>query len=394
MGGIKAMKKLVKAGAIYSLALMIAVLAVSGAAQAAAGVNLYTSFPGITVAPGESVSFPVDIVNHSGSSQRVALQVAEAPEGWETQLKGGSWLINDALVQANGSESIRVETDVPAASTEGTYVIRLSAQTSGGTTELLLNVRVTKDGAAQSELVTQYPVLQGPSGATFQFRVDLTNRSGEKQLYALSAEAPRGWEVGFQASYGDKKIASISLDENDSQGLDISITPPEKVKAGSYKIPIRAVSSGSQVSTELEVVITGTYDLKISTDSERLNLEATAGDAKTVKLKVTNDGSADLKGIDLTSSLPSNWEMTFQPETIDQLKAGETREVVAILTPSGDALAGDYAISVSAYTPEASSSADLRVEVETSILWGWIGVLIVAAVFAGLYYVFRKYGRR
>jgi len=35
-----------------------------------------------------------------------------------------------------------------------------------------------------------------------------------------------------------------------------------------------------------------------------------------------------------------------------------------------------------------------RITVETSMLWGLIGVLIILVVIGGIYYLIRKYGRR
>ncbi|GAB7386382.1 NEW3 domain-containing protein [Bacillaceae bacterium] len=378
------------------LAFLFALAQAGGSAQAA-GVELYTSYPGIKVSPGEAVSFTIDVVNNSAAMQKVNLTVVKAPQGWKTQIEGGSWIIHDVLVKGKETQSVQLTTTVPTEAKEGTYELLLRGQTAGGETSTLsLSVEVTKQGgtATQSELVAQYPVLQGPSSASFQFRVDLKNRTGEKQLYALSADAPRGWDVQFKPSYGDKTIASISLDANGSESLDVTITPPKNVKAGSYKIPIYAVSPKNKVSTELEVKITGTYELEVTTKTGRLNVEATAGKAGKITLLVNNKGSADVKGIELSADVPPNWEMTFEPKTIDVLKAGESREIVATLKPSDDAIAGDYVASVSATAPEASATADLRVAVETSILWGWIGVLIVIAVFAGLFHLFRKYGRR
>ena len=41
-----------------------------------------------------------------------------------------------------------------------------------------------------------------------------------------------------------------------------------------------------------------------------------------------------------------------------------------------------------------NKSADVRVTVETSVIWGVVGLAIIALVVAGLVYVFQRYGRR
>jgi uncharacterized membrane protein len=64
------------------------------------------------------------------------------------------------------------------------------------------------------------------------------------------------------------------------------------------------------------------------------------------------------------------------------------------MTPSGDAIAGDYNVAVKAAGEEADDSVTIRVRVETPQLWWIVGVVLIVATFAGLYWVFRTYGRR
>ena len=70
--------------------------------------------------------------------------------------------------------------------------------------------------------------------------------------------------------------------------------------------------------------------------------------------------------------------------------------VTAHLTPSADAIAGDYVATFKATAPSnlASASADIRVTVETSLLWGAVGVALIVVVLVGLWLTFRRFGRR
>jgi uncharacterized membrane protein len=68
--------------------------------------------------------------------------------------------------------------------------------------------------------------------------------------------------------------------------------------------------------------------------------------------------------------------------------------VTATITPTGEAVAGDYVVSVSARNEQANQTAQVRFTVETSPLWALIGIGIIALILAGLFYVFRTYGRR
>ena len=68
--------------------------------------------------------------------------------------------------------------------------------------------------------------------------------------------------------------------------------------------------------------------------------------------------------------------------------------MTAHVTPSEDALTGDYVLTMRASTSETSDSAEFRVSVETSMVWGVVAVVILAAVLGVIGWIFRKYGRR
>ena len=113
-----------------------------------------------------------------------------------------------------------------------------------------------------------------------------------------------------------------------------------------------------------------------------------------VNFEVKNTGSADLNNINFSSSEPIDWSVTFEPQNIENLKPGETRQVTATIAAADKAIAGDYVVSLEASTREVRKSADMRVTVKTSTLWGIVGLIIVLAVVFAVYKAFRTYGRR
>ena len=87
--------------------------------------------------------------------------------------------------------------------------------------------------------------------------------------------------------------------------------------------------------------------------------------------------------------------MKFDPAKVDSIAPGQSANVNAIITPAGSAIAGDYVVTFTAAAQDASSSnVDIRVTVETSLLFGLVGVALIVAVLAGLAWVFQRYGRR
>ena len=72
-------------------------------------------------------------------------------------------------------------------------------------------------------------------------------------------------------------------------------------------------------------------DIELTTPRGLLSAEITAGDMKRIDLLVRNNGSAELKDVQLTASKPVDWEVTFEPSKIEKLTAGGTTNVTATI---------------------------------------------------------------
>jgi len=96
-----------------------------------------------------------------------------------------------------------------------------------------------------------------------------------------------------------------------------------------------------------------------------------------------------------SSTKPEGWEITYTPKEIDSLGAGLTQEVDVVITPPDKTIAGDYGITLRGLAEQGlSDTIELRVTVLTSTIWGWVGILIVVVVVAGLAVLFWRLGRR
>jgi uncharacterized membrane protein len=157
---------------------------------------------------------------------------------------------------------------------------------------------------------------------------------------------------------------------------------------------VSASNSSSSGDLELEVVITGSYGMELSTPTGLLSTDITAGESKQIDLVVVNTGSSELSDIKPEFSAPVNWSVTFDPKKVDRLQTGQSTHIYATLKADKKAIPGDYVLNLEAKTPEISSKASFRISVETPLLWGWIGVVITLAALGSVYYLFRKYGRR
>ncbi len=376
------------------LAAMLACTLAVGA-FAAGGLELSTDYPGITAKAGDSLTFDLDLENTSGAGLSAALSVVSLPEGWTGYFTGDGNRISRVYVKNGTNDGAAVfNLEIPADAQNGSYTVALNAAGGGASSTLELELLLDEEQVGGSELATEYAQQEGDSETTFTFSTTLTNNTPHEQSYSLSANPPEGWTVGFQPSGESTQVAAVTVDARGSQGLSIKVNPPASVEAGEYQIPVSAVSSSETLQTELTVVITGTHSVELSTPSGRLSFDAKANQESAVTLSITNTGNVDLQNLNLTSTPPSEWSVTFSESTIDLLEAGATKEVTAYVKPAEDALSGDYVTVLSISNSDVNDQAEFRVTVKTETLWGVVGVLIILVALAGLAYVFRKYGRR
>jgi len=362
-----------------------------GAASAAAAepIELYTALTDVIASPGQEITYSIEVINNTDSVQRVGLQLSGVPNGWDVELTSLSRKVEGVAVKPQSSQNVSLSVDVPLAVAKGEYTITVVSDRG---VSLPIKVTVSEEGAYETEFTSEQPNLEGSSSSSFSYSAKITNKTAEQQTYALRHAAERGWDVRFRAS--GKDVSSVVIDPNESQNITIEITPPTQVPAGTYKIPIEAASGATGGTLELEAVITGTYDVELTTPTGRLSETIKAGGKKTINLEVKNTGTVDLRDIQLTAATPVDWEVEFDTTEIDMLEAGQSKTVTATVTASEKAIVGDYVLNMTARAPEAESQATFRMTVEASVLWGWLGILIVAAVLGGVYGLFRKYGRR
>jgi uncharacterized membrane protein len=380
---------LMSARAYLSLSLLIGMLAGSISHCSAQGLSLYTAFTKILVPPGESLDYPIDVINKSSGVRAADISVTGLPKEWTWQLKSGNWNVEQVSVLPGEKKNLYLQLQVPLRVNKGAYHFRLLA---GGQAQLPLTVVVSEQGTFKTELSSPQANMEGAANTTFTFSAKLRNSTAGNEVYALKALAPPGWGVAFKANY--KQVSSVSVDANHTQDLTISLDPPDETPAGTYKIPVIASAGANTANLVLEVHITGSYAVELTTPTGLLSTTITAGDEKPMALVLKNTGSTELSDISFRSATPVNWAVSFEPQRIERLAPGETAQVVATIKADRNAIAGDYVTRLEASSPGASSKAEFRVSVRTPLLWSWSGILIIAASAGSVYYLFRKYGRR
>jgi uncharacterized membrane protein len=374
----------------FLITLVLSMLSLSGfAVTIADSVILYTPYAKISVPPGQSVDYPVDLINNSKEIITTDLSIRGLPPSWNYNLKYGAYDIQQVSVLPGEKKNLSLSVTVPVKVNKGSYPIRLVA---GNLCELPITIAVSEQGTFKTEFSTDQANIQGNTTSVFTYQAILRNSTGEKQLYTIIADAPPGWNVILR--YNGQQVTSVEVNENSNASINIEIHPPEMIEAGTYRIPLHAATNSSSADLVLEAVIKGSYSMELTSPTGLLSAGITAGDKKRLELVVRNTGSAELKNVQFSANNPVNWEVTFDPKKIDLIQPGKTAQVFAIVAASKNAIAGDYVTNIEARTTEISAKAQFRISVKTSMLWGWVGILIITGALGSVYYLFRRYGRR
>ena len=373
------------------VALVVAVVLSPLGTGTAGAFELSTDYPGVAVGPGETTTFALDVT--STTRERVDLRIAEAPPAWGTTLRGGGFQVSTVYTDPAAPPAVELEVRVPADAAPGGYRVVVEGRAGGQARSLVVNLNVAENVADAFELTSEFATLRGKASDTFSFNLTLRNSSARAASFGLTASGPEGWVIDARPS-ASTQATTVNVEAGSSAAITVTADPPESPAADRYPIAVQASGAGRTLEAELVAEVVGTFTMSFTTANERLNARGRSGGTSSVALVVSNDGSAPLEQVTFSTTPPSGWEVTFEPRTIDRLEPGKKGTVTARIRPSGDAVAGDYDVNLSAAAAGTTESLAIRFAVETSGLFGFFGIAVIVLAIAGLLWVFRRYGRR
>jgi len=359
------------------------------------GLFLTTDFPAQTVRAGEVTTIRVKLANAGLPPEPVRLGVSGVPQGWKVDILGGGQPVAAAMPGVNQDVSFQLRVEVPKDAKPASHTIVLSAK--GPITqniELPLTFAVGTEAPAKLSIKSRLPSLRGTPRSSFEYTVTVGNDSGKDLTVALSAQGPSNFQTTFTEGYGSNEISSIPIEAGQTKDIKVKVTPPRDVKAGDYPVLIRVASEGATADLRVTLQISGQGRLALSTRDGRLSGEAEVGKPSTYTLVLANDGTAPIEEVEMSGTVPANWKVEFEPRTIASIAPNDKKEVQVVVTPSDKAIAGDYVASFRANGRGESASADFRITVTTSTLWGAVGIGIIAVALLVLLGAVARFGRR
>lgn len=362
------------------------------------GISVFTEYSRLRLPLGETLRLDLTVENKGRRDENVVLALTAVPKGWKASIKGGQFTVSGVPVATEKSRVLTFTAEPDKGLPPGTYTFQIDGTTADRALSVSQQVVVTteerKDRKGELQISTSYPVLRGPSDSSFEFSLEVNNRSDVDRIVTVAADAPKGWEVTIKPAYEAKQITSLRIRSGSSQTVALELKPPRDAEAGEYPVVFRASTERAQADARLKVVLTGIYKLDAATPTGRLSLDAVVGRPTTTALLVRNSGSAVNRAVKLSAFAPENWKVEFKPETIDTLEPGALKQAEVTITPAAQALVGDYSVALTADGQKATKTVELRVTVHAPTTWGWIGVGIIVVVIGGLGGLFAWLGRR
>ena len=335
-------------------------------------------------------------VNNAGlMPEPLALSLDGVPAGWKIDLLGGGQPVGAVMVGVNQDVTVQLRVEVPKDAKPGASNIVLNARGQNfQVASLPLTLTVGTESPAKLSLKSRLPSLRGTPRSSFEYTLTVGNDSGKDLTVALAAQGPANFQSSFTEGYGSNEISSIPVEAGQTKDVKLKVSPPRDVKAGDYPVLVRVAAEGATAEMRVTLQISGQGRLALSTKDGRLSGEAEVGKASAYTLVVTNDGTAAVDEVEMSGTAPANWKLEFNPKTIASIAPNERKEVEVLVTPADKAIAGDYIASFRANARGEQASADFRVSVTTSTLWGIVGIGIIAIALLVLLGAVMRFGRR
>jgi len=365
------------------------------ASAAITGVFVTTKYPALTVRVGETATIDFSVRNFKLPPQSLTLSVAQTAPGWKATILGGGQPVAAVEVAPDSEERLQLRLEPPAGLGHGDYHFMVEGRNGQFDDKLPITVTIGAEVPAKLKLTTTLPSLRGTATTAFKYKMTVNNDSGRDATVNLSADAPKNFQVAFTEAYGSQQITGLPIEAGKSKDVEAALTIPRETPAGDYKLVLRAKTGAASAELPVSLTIVGHPSLSLSGEGGRLSGEAYAGQDGELTVIVRNDGSEAAHDIELSATTPDGWKSSFDPKKVAQIPAGGRQEVKVALTPSAKAIAGDYQATIRASAAGGlSESANFRITVLTSTLWGAIAIAIIAIALMVVVFAVARFGRR
>jgi len=246
-----------------------------------------------------------------------------------------------------------------------------------------------------AELRVKSPSRMAAIGSNPQYEMTLKNAGRNDDTYTLAVLGlPEQWYARFKESRdATEEVSEIYVPSGEEKSLYLDFIPPYSVGVGEYNFTAVIGSSARQYEENLTLRLRGSYDMRTYAKSYRHDIDR--GDTLAFDMTISNAGTGGaLTNIEVNMSAPQGWRVTVDPASVASLEAGERATVQVTVVPPADIVAGEYKVVAAVKSDQAEAEDEYRIVVKEQSYVAVLGLLVMAGVAAGLWYMFRKYGRR
>jgi len=356
-------------------------------------LSISTEFPSMVVGIGETVTLDLNI--NSPLAQVVNLDVANLPKDWTAEFRGGGRVVHSMYVAASTPAKAELRVTSPATVKAGTYDFKVTAKAGGESAEFPIEFIIKDKVPTRLSFATDYPTLRGGPDAAFNFNVTLKNDGDDDISVSLTSDAPKDLAISLKSLGKDVTNLPTDLKANSSLTVEVSATPLTSLNVGIYPFKVMAQSDTASTDIQLTAEVVGQPELTLTTSDGSLSGDAFINRSNPIKLVLRNSGNSPAEGVKLSASAPTGWVVNLNPDTVAEVPANNEIDVTADVKPSDQAISGDYIVTFRAQPNQSlSKSADFRITVQTSTVWGVVGIALIAVAVAIVGMAVTRFGRR
>lgn len=354
------------------------------------GTILSCNTPGQTALAGDKVIFPIVIQNNNDQDKTYALS-ATSGTGWDLGFTSGDKGIFRVFVPKMQSSTVNLEVTTNAATGVGEK--KVTATVDDKNIDLYVHITNINQSA---EVTTKVMSKIASIGDKIYYDVRIKNLQSKENIYKLGATGlPENWYFRYKEDATSiEEMAEVVIPAAGEKNLLLEIAPPNSVVTGDYNfVAVITTPDGQQISKDLMLRLKSSVDMSMT--SSKLAYSAKPGEAFNIDVYISNTGNgAALTNVGLETTAPEGWIVQVTPNSTNSIKAGQTQTFRVKVTPPGNIVASDYDITIKAKSDQATKEKDYRITITVDSYIPYIGGAIIVMVLAGLFIVYRKYGRR
>lgn len=220
-------------------------------------------------------------------------------------------------------------------------------------------------------LTTNYPEITESIGedATLPLALQNSNEPPQRVEFKVN-NLPDGWN--WELEGGGKPVAAAFAMPDDTNHLQLKVTPPKDVKPGAYHFNVVGMTQdGQKLMLPVAMTFSAAKPASLSLEAKLPALRGTPKTSFDYDLTLKNDSAEDTT-LNLLAQAPEGFQTTFKEQYGSQelaslpLKAGESKQVKLSIKPPANVSAGQYKVAVGAANADMKAATGVVLDITGS----------------------------